>query len=81
MYLPSKGGNAEAIHGFPMWFTYLAILFASANLISIVVDHYDQRDNEINYKKFAAITSKLGGFCIGMSILLIFLFILTGKVI
>lgn len=82
MYLPAKRRITPlAIHGFPMWFTYLAFLSASANLISVVIDHYDRRDNEINYKKFAAITSKLGWFSFAMSILLILLFALAGKVI
>ena len=29
-------------------------------MLSVVVDHYDTRDNEINYKRFARVTQFLG---------------------
>lgn len=79
MYLPTKKGGPLVIHGFPMWFTYFAMLCAAANLTSIIVDHYDHRDNEKSYKKFAVMTAKAGGFFFLISLVLLFLFILSGK--
>lgn len=39
---------------------YFALLFAAVTLLSVIIDHYDKRNNETNYKKFAKITSRIG---------------------
>jgi len=79
MFLPGKGGGGIDIHGFPMWFTYISGVAASANLVSVVIDHYDRRNNEKDYRKFAKITSQIAGFFFLTSMVVIFLFIATGK--
>lgn len=43
-------------HGEPTWILYGAFLCAVANLMSVVADHYDKRDNVKNYKLFARLT-------------------------
>jgi hypothetical protein len=63
IFLPSKRGGGIHLHGESAWIMYAAFLFASLNMLSIVVDHYDRRNNEINYKKFARIT-QVSGWCI-----------------
>jgi hypothetical protein len=40
-------------HGKTIWVFFCAFICASANMISVVVDHYDRRNNEINYRRFA----------------------------
>lgn len=47
-------------HGIPCWIMYFALLAAALNLLSVVVDHYDKRNNETNYKRFAIWTRKIG---------------------
>ena len=54
VYIPGKRGSGQHFHGVSAWFVAGAILSAAANLISVVVDHFDRRNNEIQYANFAA---------------------------
>jgi len=56
LYIPGKRSRGLHFHGVPMWVLYFAFLFAAMNLLSVIVDHYDKRNNETNYKKFAQVT-------------------------
>jgi len=38
----------------------LSILLASAALISIIIDHYDKRNNEYRYEKFKNMSIQIG---------------------
>jgi hypothetical protein len=40
---------------------YAAMVCACAVLLSVVADHYDRRNNEINYRRFARI-GKISGW-------------------
>lgn len=60
IYVPGKRTNGVHFHGEPAWLLYAAMVSASLNMISVVVDHYDIRNNEINYKRFAKVTQFLG---------------------
>ena len=53
LYLPDKRGNGVHLHGVPAWFLYGSVLCACLVMLSVVVDHYDKRNNEIDYKMFA----------------------------
>ena len=55
LYIPGKHRGTH-YHGEPSWILYGAFLCATANLMSVVVDHYDKRNNVKNYKLFARIT-------------------------
>ncbi len=57
--LPAKRG-ALTLYGYPAWVMYGALLCLVANLIAVVVDHYDRRDNETKYKTVEALTRKSG---------------------
>jgi cbb3-type cytochrome oxidase subunit 1 len=50
-----RGGVVIHLHGIPVWVLYGAMLSVVALLISMVLDHYDKRDNEKNYRQFAKI--------------------------
>ena len=39
-------GNDLYLHGIPAWVLYGAILCACLVMLSVVVDHYDKRNNE-----------------------------------
>lgn len=47
-----KGGGIH-LHHVQAWMMYGAFVCASVVMLSVVVDHYDKRDNETIYKKFA----------------------------
>lgn len=47
-------GGALHLHGVVAWTMAAAMLCAVAVLFSAVVDHYDRRDNEAAYRRFAA---------------------------
>lgn len=63
LLLPGKrtsSPNGLALHGLPALAMYAAMICACAVLLSVVVDHYDRRNNEINYRRFAQIGKILG---------------------
>lgn len=60
LYIPGKRGPGTHFHGEPAWILYAAFLSAAANMMSVVVDHHDKRNNEINYKLFARVTQIAG---------------------
>jgi hypothetical protein len=51
-----RGDLVIQLDGFPLWIFYGAMLSVVALLISMVLDHYDKRNNEKNYKRFAKVT-------------------------
>jgi hypothetical protein len=75
LYIPGKRRPGIHFHGEPAWILYLAFLCGVANLMSVVVDHYDKRNNEINYKLFARVTQIAGWTLFGLALALdIFVF-------
>lgn len=55
IYIPGhRGSIGKHYHGLSAWFMACAIFSAAANMISVLVDHFDRRNNEINYAHFAA---------------------------
>jgi hypothetical protein len=55
IYIPGHRGSTGAhYHGLSAWFMACAIFSAAANMISVLVDHFDRRNNEIKYAHFAA---------------------------
>jgi hypothetical protein len=60
LYIPGKRRPGTHFHGEPAWILYAAFLCAVANMMSVVIDHYDKRNNETNYKLFARVTQTLG---------------------
>src|SRR4051812_48569937 len=59
LFIPSKRGGLY-FHQEAAWVMYAAMICAALNLLSIVVDHYDERDNENNYRLFAKVTQIAG---------------------
>lgn len=60
LYIPGKRSNGVHLHGLSAWVMYSAILFAVLNLLAVVVDHYDQRNNERHYLAFTKFTQYIG---------------------
>ncbi len=60
IYLPGKRRGGLHFHGISAWVMAFAFAMACCNLLSVIVDHYDRRNNETNYRLFAKVTSLLG---------------------
>lgn len=48
-----SGPIEEHLHGAAAWLAAASAMSAAANLLSVVVDHYDKRNNEKNYRAVA----------------------------
>jgi hypothetical protein len=57
IYIPGKRSRGIHFHGYTAIIVYFVFLFAISNMVSVIIDHFDKRDNEINYKYFAKVTS------------------------
>ena len=68
LYVPGKRRGIH-LHDVPAWIMYGAIICACMVLLSVVVDHYDRRDNERYYRTFASVGEFLGWSCFGVSLL------------
>lgn len=53
LYVPGKHQPGIHFHGTAAWVMYCSILCVCANLVSVIVDHYDHRNNEIRYINFS----------------------------
>lgn len=51
--VPGRHGNNSHLHGEPAILMFAAMCCAVLNMLSVVVDHYDRRNNAILYRIFA----------------------------
>ncbi|MEP6881744.1 MAG: hypothetical protein ABI866_07115 [Dokdonella sp.] len=76
LLLPGKrtsGPNGISMQGAPAWCMSIAMVCACIVLLSVVVDHYDRRNNERYYRRIASV-SKTIGWCAFAASLTIHLF-------
>lgn len=62
IYLPGARGrrpHGMHLHGLSAWVMFGAFLCLAAVMLSAVVDHYDERDNEASYKTFTSWSTAL----------------------
>ncbi|KQY79730.1 hypothetical protein ASD35_10185 [Pelomonas sp. Root1444] len=52
-YLPNRRGNGGTLKGISAYIMCAALFFGVAHLASYVADHYDRRNNEVAYARFA----------------------------
>lgn len=78
LILAGKHGSLH-IHGLPAWIMYAAMLCAVLNLLSVVVDHHDRRNNENQYRSFGKITMYAGLSLFVASLLSEVAWLLTSK--
>src|SRR5258706_3826346 len=69
---PGRWNTNFHLSGFPAWLMYAAMLCAAAALLSVVVDHYDRRDNERSYRAFAK-KAQRGGWILFAAALIAYL--------
>jgi len=68
LFIPGKRSTGVHLQGLAAWLVFAAILCMAANMVSVIVDHYDKRNNETRYRLFASVTSWAGWilFCFGI---------------
>jgi len=69
LYIPSKRGKGLHLHDVPAWIMAGAFACAVLVLLSTVADHYDRRENELQYRAFAKAGQYLGWSCFGLAII------------
>lgn len=69
LYMPAKRGGFH-LHGASALLMFMAMLSASAVLLSVVVDHYDKRNNERYYYLFARLGEVAGWTFFGLALAL-----------
>lgn len=54
LFIPAgrSGGKGAHLHGGAAWIVFAAVVCLAAKWLSVVVDHYDSRDNEAAYQRF-----------------------------
>lgn len=60
LYIPGKRSKGIHLHGIAAWVMYGAFLGACLALLSVAVDHYDRRNNELQYKHFSDVCRYMG---------------------
>lgn len=73
-----KGQAIALLRGGSAWLMSAAMFVGAMILISVVVDHYDRRNNESSYKRFKWFTVRLG-LCLVAASLLSHLYIVLFK--
>ena len=67
LYIPGKRRGTH-LNDVPAWIMYGAIVCACMVLLSVVIDHYDRRDNEKRYRTFASVCEFLAWSFFGASL-------------
>jgi len=52
LWVPGRRTSGGLLHGPSAWFVCAAMVVTAANLLTVVVDHYDTRNNEHQYRRF-----------------------------
>ncbi|TLS78225.1 hypothetical protein FE236_00255 [Mariprofundus erugo] len=56
IYVPGRRGEGIHFSGIAAWLVYAAMLNMTANLVAVIIDHYDRRNNELIYAHIATAT-------------------------
>jgi len=46
LFIPARKGKGIHLHDLSLWVAFAAIICACCNLLLVIADHYDKRDNE-----------------------------------
>jgi hypothetical protein len=67
LYVPGKRSNGTHLQDLPAWVMFGAIFSACLVMISTCIDHYDKRNNEIKYQRFASTSERVAWLFFAMS--------------
>lgn len=68
LYIPGKRSRGVHLHDVPAWIMYGAMICACLVMLSVVLDHYDSRNNERHYRTFAEVVKFIGWGLFGASL-------------
>ncbi|MEE4245762.1 MAG: hypothetical protein V2I33_10140 [Kangiellaceae bacterium] len=66
LYIPGRRGGVH-LSDTPAILVFIAILLGCINLLTVIVDHHDTRDNEMSYYRFRKTTEYLGYAIFGVA--------------
>ena len=69
LYLPAKRGGIH-LHDVSAWAMFGAIACACLVMLVLVVDHYDRRDNELDYWRASRVIRRIGWAFFALSLIL-----------
>jgi hypothetical protein len=69
LYIPAKRGGIH-LNDFSAWAMFGAFACACLCMLVLVADHYDRRDNELNYWRASRVAGGLGWTCFALSLIL-----------
>lgn len=70
IYIPGKRSEGMHLHGPAAWSMAGAFAMGALNLIAVVIDHFDTRNNETNYRLIGKVTAWLGYGLLGLTLVL-----------
>lgn len=68
LYVPSRRGDGIYLSGESAWIMYSALICGFLYFLTIVIDHYDKRDNEIKYFMFGKNVKLIGMILAGIAV-------------
>lgn len=81
LYMPCLGKRSRCrghyIHGIELWVTYTAVICACSAMISIIIDHFDTRNNEETYTAFASFFTMAAFFLFSIAPLTNFIYLIN----
>lgn len=70
IFIFSKRSRGIHLHGLPCKVMYGAMLFGAISLLTVVIDHYDKRNNETNYRFIEKSTRYIAWFLFFLSFII-----------
>jgi hypothetical protein len=67
IYIPSRRGGGIHLYAESLWIMFAALICGFVVFVTIVIDHYDKRDNEHKYYKFGRSVKYLGIACFAVA--------------
>jgi hypothetical protein len=69
IHIPGKRGNGIYLYGESVWIMFVGLICGIVVFVSIVMDHYDKRDNEHKYYEFGKTIKYLGIGCFVVAVI------------
>jgi hypothetical protein len=70
LIIPTKRGNGMHLHGTGALIMFCAMVASVLNLLTVVADHFDLRNNEHFYRRVAFCSQLVGWVLFGVAILI-----------
>jgi hypothetical protein len=64
LWIPGRRTSGVVLAGIPAWLAMASLCIGALGLLSVVVDHYDRRNNEQKYRRFQDASCVLSVGCL-----------------